>query len=114
MQVSGLSQKNDDGYGDKKVRGQVKVWTKFILCWCLICNNPSQTVREYLAGMKYFHIMYAGGKGVDGANGNSGLNPCVPKPSMWEILVNRQRMMAGAATMVGVVVAGLSLTYLLM
>ena len=81
------------------VESAVKALTEFMTARCFVYRNQSQTVRGYLAAIKYFHKMFAGwelptthcmvvavGKGIDRAHGKSDIKPRVRKPLTWGMI----------------------------
>ena len=98
--------------------------TKFMALRCLSFKNQSQTIRGYLAAIKYFHRMFEGwelptshcmvtavGKGIDRAHGKSEVRPKVRKPLSWELLTKGRGCVAGVETEGWVVWCGLALSF---
>lgn len=106
------------------VDAAVKELTKFMALRCFSFKNQSQTVRGYLAAIKYFHRMFEGwelptshcmvtavGKGIDRAHGKSEVRPKVRKPLSWELLTKGRGCVAGGETEGWVVWYGLALSF---
>ena len=81
------------------VNAAVKALTNFMALRCFASKNQSQTIRGYLAAIKYCHKMFAGwelptshcmvlavGKGIDRAHGKSDVRPRVRMPLTWNML----------------------------
>ena len=81
------------------VDAAAKALTNFMALRCFASKNQSQTIRGYLAAIKYSHNMFAGWKlptfhcmvlavrkEIDRAHGKSDIPPRVRMPLTWRML----------------------------
>ena len=102
----------------------VKELTKFMALRCFTFKNQSQTVRGYLAVIKYFsqnvwrmgiaHFtqckVTAIRKGIDRAHVKSEVRPKVRKPLSWDLLTKGRRSVGEVETEGWVIRSGLALS----
>ena len=105
-----------EGKGPLLVKGDgvdaaVTGLTKFMALRCFTFKNQSQTVRGYLAAIKYFHKVFGGWelptshcmvttvrKGIVRAHGESEVRPQVRRPLSWDLLTEGRRSVAEVET----------------
>lgn len=105
----------------------VREITEFMAFRCFVCKNQSQTIRGYLAAIKYFHKMFAGWelptshcmviaveKGIDRAHGKSDIKPRVRQPLTWAMLTDGKSALTDGGIGWQVVWLGLALSYFLL
>ena len=110
-----------------EVREAVRELTTFMPYRCFVCKNPSQTVREYVSAIKFFHKMYAGwerptthceilavGKGINQVQSQGDVKPRVRKPLSWDTLWDGKNKVLAAEDGGLVMWMGLALAYFLL